>query len=65
MSFHIGPKGQKGSGHMGMGQRPVRGEVCMGERTPVVPFYTNVYCLENKMLLLGPIHEVLKHWVNE
>lgn len=39
MSFYLGPEGQKGSGHMGMGQRPVRGEVCMGERTPVVLFY--------------------------
>lgn len=65
MSFHLGPEGWKKSGHMGMGQRPIRGEVGMGGRTPVVPFYTNVYCFENKLLLLRPIHEVLKRWVNE
>ena len=41
------------------GQRPVRGEAGTGKRTPAVDFYS-VYCLRNKMPLLGPVHEVLK-----
>lgn len=42
-----------------LGQRPVRGEAGTGKRTLVVAFYT-VYCLRNKMLLLGPVHKVVK-----
>lgn len=59
VSFHLGPEGWRGPGHMGMGQRPVRGEAGTGQRTPAVAFHT-IYCLRNKMLLLGPVHKVSK-----